>query len=286
MKAARFAVDAAGSAFVAGIASSSAFCTAGSPYQSRYRGGAFDGFVSKLNPAGTALTYSTLLGSSGDDEPTALAIDAAGSAYVTGSTDASDFPTTNGALAQSPPNPFGASFVTKLNPIGSSLTYSTYLGGNLVDVALGIAVDSSGSAYVVGSTGSSAFPRTQGVLQSSFGGALTDAFVSKLKPDGTALVYSTYLGGSDDDFARAVAVDGSGNAYVVGTIYSTNFPTAGAPFQAAIAGGSDAFVAKVNATGTALTYSTYLGGTQTERGNALALASPSNLYVAGQHHIG
>jgi uncharacterized protein (TIGR03437 family) len=276
------AVDATGNAYVAGITNSSLFPTAGSPYQARYRGGAFDGFVAKLNPAGTALVYSTFLGSSGDDEPMGLAIDSTGSAYITGSTDGADFPTTKGAVLPNPPNPNGMAFVTKLNPGGTSLVYSTFLGGNVVDSSAAIAVDSAGSAYVVGSTGSNAFPRTTGAPQQGFGGGLLDAFISKLKPDGSGLVYSTFLGGNDVDAAMAVAVDAGGNAYVAGTTYSADFPSAGSPFQATAGGGADAFVACVNPAGTALVYSTYLGGSQNDRGFALALGSPGNAYVGGQ----
>jgi hypothetical protein len=209
------------------------------------------------------LAYSTYLGGSGTDFNFGVAVDGAGNAYVTGMTLSSDFPTANpvqpdfgGAGAV-----WGDAFVTKFNAAGS-LVYSTYLGGSGQDFGTRIAVDGSGHAYVAGETGSTDFP-TANALQPGFGGGFSDAFVTKLSPDGSALVYSTYLGGASSDSGFGIAVDASGNAYVSGDTFSTNFPTANAfqPTRAGFVFNSDAFVTKLNPAGSALVYSTYLGGT-------------------------
>src|SRR5262249_7422111 len=153
------------------------------------------------------LAYSTYLGGSGDDAGNGIAVDGAGNVYVTGSTASTDFPTQNpvqgtygGGVCI--PNACTDAFVTQLNAAGTALVYSTYLGGNDNDVGIGIAVDSSGSAYVTGSTSSANFPTTAGAYQRTSGG-FEDAFVAKLSPAGSTLVYSTYLGGSDDDHGQA-----------------------------------------------------------------------------------
>ncbi len=169
------------------------------------------------------LSYSTYLGGIGTDSGVGIAVDTAGNAYVTGQTDSTDFPTA------SPVQPaLGGerdAFVTKLNAAGNALVYSTYLGGSGEDSGLGIAVDASGNAYVMGQTGSTDFP-TASPIQAAHGGGLTDAIVTKLNAAGSALVYSTYLGGSANDLGGGIAVDASGNAYVTGFTGSTDFPTA------------------------------------------------------------
>ena len=180
---------------------------------------------------------------------------------MTGTTHSTDFPTTPGPSRR----PIGGNddaFVTKLNPTGTALVYSTYLGGTSDDYGYGIAVDTAGNAYVTGYTASTNFPTTPGAFQTTYGGGSDDAFVTKLNPTGTALVYSTYLGGTDSDGGYGIAVDSAGNAYVTGYTASTNFPTTPGAFQTTFGGNGDAFVTKLNPTGTALVYSTYLGGTR------------------------
>ena len=233
------------------------------------------------------LSYSTYLGGGNFDEGLGIAVDSAGNAYVAGSTGSTNFPTTTGAFQTT----FGGgrnAFVTKLNPTGSALVYSTYLGGSLFDEGLGIAVDATGSAYVTGDTQSSNFPTTPGAFQTTFGGGFSDAFVTKLNPTGTALVYSTYLGGDNFDGSSGIAVDSGGNAYVAGGTDSANFPTTPTAFQTTFGGGTcfggpcfDAFVTKLNPTGTARVYSTFLGGGDSDTGNAIALDSSGNAYVTG-----
>jgi len=269
------AVDSAGNAYVTGSTGSTNFPTA-SALQATF-GGPNDAFVAKLNATGSALIYSTYLGGSGLDVGSGIAVDSAGNAYITGYTESTNFPTASPLLAANR----GArdAFVAKVSATGSALLYSTYLGGSGDDRSYGIAVDSGGSAYVTGITGSTNFP-TASALQATVGGP-NDAFVAKLNATGSALLYSTYLGGSGNDYGFAIAVDSTGNAYVTGMTYSTNFPTA-IPLQAANRGGPyDAFVAKLNATGSALLYSTYLGGSGAEQGHGIAVDSTGNAYVTG-----
>jgi len=269
------AVDASGAAYITGSTASLNFPTS-APLQAS-NGGASDVFVTKLNPAGSALVYSTYLGGNGADSGTAIAVDASGNAHVTGSTTSTNFPATTGVFqAQYGGN--GDAFVAELNPAGSALVYSSYLGGSGADLGQGIALDSAGNAYVTGATQSTDFP-TLSPLQGGNDGA-ADAFVAKVNPSGSALVYSTYLGGSAADTGQGIAVDGSGNAYVTGYTSSLNFPVAKAA-QPSSGGGVDAFVTELNAAGSALVYSTYLGGSNTDRAHGIALDSSGNVYVTG-----
>ncbi len=273
------AVDSSGEAFVAGTTASTNFPTTGGALQTKFNGGT-DGFLTKLNAAGSALIYSTYLGGRQADGAQAIALDSSGNAYVTGYT-RGDFPI---AGAAQPAYGGGQSdaFVTKLGASGA-LIYSTYLGGNNSDQGNGIAVDSSGSAYVTGFTHSTSFPLVS-PFQASLGGT-ADAFVAKLTPTGSALVYSTYLGGSQSDGGSAIAVDSSGDAYVTGSTTSSNFPTANA-IQSTYGGAGDAFVTELNSTGTALAYSTYLGGTGGDDGAGIAVDSSGDAYVVGGASVG
>jgi hypothetical protein len=268
------AVDSAGNAYVTGVTNSTDFPTM-NPLQPA-NGGGYDAFVAKINPAGSALVYSTYLGGSGDDWGNGIAVDGAGNAYVVGQTASTDFPTVN---PLQPANGGGYdAFVTKLNPTGSALVYSTYLGGSNGDGAYGIAVDSAANAYVTGITYSSDFP-TKNPLQGFE--SIEDVFVTKLNPAGSALVYSTYLGGSDSDLGNGIAVDNAGNAYVTGHTASTNFPTTPGAFQTTFGGNVDAFVTKLNPAGSAMVYSTYLGGSDYDSGSGIAVDSAGNAYVVG-----
>jgi hypothetical protein len=222
------------------------------------------------------LSYSTYLGGSRYDQGLGIAVDEAGNAYITGSTFSADFPITPGAFQMSiAPNRTGAiAFVTALNSDGSGLIYSTYLGGSASDQGLGIAVDAAGNAYVTGNTDSRDFPTTPGAFQSAKPGR-HNAFVTALNSDGSGLIYSTYLGGSDFDQGHAIAVDAAGNAYVTGLTYSTDFPTTVDAFQSAKGNPSDfiysAFVTALNSDGSGLIYSTYLGGSDSDSGAGIAV---------------
>jgi Bacterial Ig-like domain (group 3)/Abnormal spindle-like microcephaly-assoc'd, ASPM-SPD-2-Hydin/Beta-propeller repeat len=273
------ALDAAGNAYVTGSAGSG-FPTINA-IQPTF-GGVEDAFLTKINADGSALVYSTYLGGSDIDWGSGVAVDAAGNAYVTGSTRSTEFPTAN---AIQPTNHGGYdAFVTKINAGGSALVYSTYLGGsgdeNIATYYTGgIATDAAGNAYVTGYTDSTDFP-TVHAFQPAYGGGVSDAFVAKINASGSAFIYSTYLGGSGDDEGAGIAADSAGNAYVTGGTSSTDFPTANA-LQPTNHGGYDAFVTKINAGGSALVYSTYLGGGGDDDGRGIAVDSAGNAYVTG-----
>ncbi|OPY69632.1 MAG: Beta-propeller repeat protein [Syntrophorhabdus sp. PtaU1.Bin002] len=269
------AIDSSGNAYVTGETYSTDF-----PTLNYYRGtntGGYDAFVAKLGPSGNSLVYSTYLGGSSGDAAYAIAIDSSGNAYVAGAASSTNFPTVN-AYQGSFAGGGNDAFVAKLGPSGTTLVYSTYLGGSSSDEASAIAIDSSGNAYVAGYTYSGNFP-TLNPYQGTIGGS-NDAFITKLSPSGQTLIYSTYLGGSSNDGAGAIAIDSSGNAYVAGNTGSINFPTLN-PYQGSRGGSNDAFVAKLGPSGNSLVYSTYLGGSSGDAAYAIAIDSSGNAYVAG-----
>ncbi|MFH1374826.1 MAG: SBBP repeat-containing protein [bacterium] len=270
------AVDASGAAYVTGRTESTNFPTE-NPFQTNLRGYS-DAFVTKLSSSGNNLVYSTYLGGSIDERGYGIAVDASGAAYVTGEVKwSTSFPTENPYQA----NLLGHTdaFVTKLSNSGSSLVYSTYLGGSNGDLGYGIAVDASGAAYVTGKTLSPDFP-TENPYQSPPGDFNPDAFVTKLSSSGSSLVYSTYFGGSSVDEGHGIAVDASGVAYVTGTTLSTDFPTEN-PFQT-YQGHFDVFVTKLGSAGSSLVYSTYLGGSNSDLGYGIAVDASGAAYVTGQ----
>ena len=271
------AVDGSGSAYVTGFTNSLDFPASGGLYNT-FRGGSYDTFVTKLDPTGSSAVFSTYLGGSDFDYPGAIAVDAGGNAVVTGYTFSPDFPVTPGALFPAIRSSVMA-YITKLNPAGSALVYSTYFGGSGADFGFGVAVDAGGNAYVTGQTVSSDFPTTPGAYSSTLHSF--DAFVSKLDPGGTTLLYSTLLGGSGTDQGLAIAVDLGGNAYVTGYTDSTDFPTPGGAFATAPGGPSDGFVTKLNPFGSSLLYSTYLGGSGQETGASIAVDGAGNAWITG-----
>jgi uncharacterized repeat protein (TIGR01451 family) len=294
------AVDSAGNAYVTGFTVTTDFPTV-NPVQGTNQG-ALDAFVTKLNPTGSGLVYSTYLGGQGDDFGRGIAVDAGGNAYVTGMTASQNFPTTAGAFSDSCTSTDQNGivradvFVTKLNASGSALLYSTCVGGSADDEGFGIAVDAQGNAHIAGGTSSTDFPVTNGAVQTTFGGgdisspgAFQDAFVTELNASGSALVYSTYLGGCGNDQANGIALDPSGNAYITGetrstTCLSANFPTTPGSFQpksTEMGPFGDAFVTKLNPGGSALVYSTFLGGNIEDSGNGISVDSAGHAYVAG-----
>ncbi|HMH49923.1 MAG TPA: SBBP repeat-containing protein [Candidatus Acidoferrum sp.] len=246
--------------------------------------------MAKLNSTSTALVYSTYLGGSDFEMGTGIAVDGSGNIYVTGTTSSPDFPTANpfqAALVPSsdPGQGLGDAFVTKLNPAGTALVYSTYLGGGGFDVAYAIAVDNAGSAYVAGETGSSAFP-VQNPLEATLVGGVCDGFVVKFATSGTTLVYATYVGiGVVDECVgiNALAVDSAGNAYVTGQTSSPSIPLV-SPIQDTVLGNFDSVVMKLNVAGSTRLFSTYLGGgdsLQNTNVTGLAVDAAGSLYLAG-----
>jgi hypothetical protein len=278
------AVDPSGAAYVIGDTDSlpSSFPIVNA-YQPTF-GGNRDAFVAKLAANSANLVYSTYLGGGGQEVGYAIAVNAIGQAYAMGTTASPTFPVTISTAFQ--PILVGSQndFVTKLDTAGP-LVYSTFVGGGGEGTSGAIAVDSSGAAYVTGTT-RAGFPTTQGSFQPTFGGPPNgqDAYVFKLNPliPGTGgLVYSTYLGGSDADLGYGIAVDSSGVAYVTGYTSSTNFPTTSGALQPSLQGIYNAFVTKLNAMGTELEYSTYLGGSGRDQGTGIALDPSVQAYVTG-----
>jgi hypothetical protein len=257
------------------------------PLQSTFGGGQWDAFVAKLSPSGT-LVYSTYLGGSGDESGLGIAVDSAGSAYVTGETSSTNFNVTPGALntqfnlGVNPGVLVTDAFVTKIGPSGQ-LVYSTFLGGSGSDHGQGIAVDASGSVYVTGTTFSWDFPPQSSTQMCLAKASSSDAFVTKLDPTGTTKVYSTCLGGASSDQGLAIAIDSLGAAYVTGSTMSampSPFPTTAGAFQTSLAGNQDAFITKFTPSGT-IAYSSYLGGSAADVGNGIGVDSTGAAYVAG-----
>lgn len=283
------AVDSSGNAYVAGSTESPDF-----PLKNPLQSNSAGAFVTELNSSGSALIFSTCLGGAGGgfqpsyDRANAITVDSSGNIYVAGTAESTDFLLKN-PIQSVNHSSNGTGFVSKISPTGPTLVYSTYLGGSgsesYGDFASGIAVDGSGNAYITGGTSSTDFP-----LQNAFQSAnhategFPTGFLTKINATGSALVYSTFLGGSTEDQGNAIAVNSSGNAYVTGVTYSTDFPTQN-PLQATNhapgTSAGNAFVTEINPTGSTLVYSTYLGGSAADAGNGIALDSSDNAYITG-----
>ncbi len=296
------AVDAVGNAYVTGLTLSTVYDQIPTPFP--VTTGAFQttlntfiavAFVTKLNSTGTALVYSTYLGGtinnyqSGYSKGYGIAVDDSGNAYVAGYTECNDFPVTPGAYQTTTHEPANDApqegFVTKLNTTGSALVYSTYLGGSGRDWSYNILIDSSGNAYVSGDTSSTNFPVTAGALKTTLSGN-GDVYVTKLNETGTALIYSTYVGGSGTEYstedAPSFALDSCGYVYLTGTTNSTDLPVTTNAYQSTFGGVEDIFIAKLNKAGTALLYSSYLGGSGDELNSAMAVDSAGDAYITGR----
>jgi hypothetical protein len=283
------AVDGAGNVYVTGRANSSDFPITDNAWQKSFGGGSADGWLAKLSPDGSSLLYCTYVGGSGTDNGNYLAVDSQGQLFVTGATNSTDFPT---ALAeQTRLNGNFDAFAAKLS-VDGKVIYSTYFGGNAEDRGNLISVDAQGNAYVSGRTASSDLPVVNAVQKTYSGGGF-DALLLKLSPDGK-LVFSTYLGGTGADAGGQTALDAAGNIYFTGTTNSTDFPVLRA-FQPKLAGGScasparlcyDAFLTKLSPDGSAVLYSTYLGGTGEENGTdgwgTVSVDATGFIYVAGR----
>lgn len=282
-------VDSMGAAYITGFVSSVDFPTTEGVFQPTIAetGPAVigDAFITKLAADGASLVFSTFLGGSElispRDEGTAIAVDAMGNVFVAGNTRSTDFPLMN--PIQSSGDDISSGFVAKLTPTADALLFSTYLAGGDADVLQALALDSAGNAYVTGFTESGNFPTTNTAFQSNINGE-EDVFVTKIAADGSALLYSTFLGGADDDSAfsgrMGITVDSANNAWVTGSTLSTDFPLVD-PLQEASAGDRDVFVAQLNATGSDLRFSTYLGGEDTDVGGSIAIGPDNLVAVVG-----
>jgi len=281
------AVDSSGNAYVTGGNNRTGFPTTPGAFETTCTGGCSSygsSFVTRFNSTASALVYSTYLGGTlGITFGNSIAVDSAGDAYVTGATGASDFPTTTGAFQTACNSCSGSTetaFVTELDPSGSAPVYSTFLGSPSSSGA-GIAVDSSGDAYVAGSTSTTNFPVTPGSYQPQNNGQ-TNAFITKLNSSGSALIYSTYLGGTNADTAAGIALNSAGNAYIVGNSGSNDFPTTPGAYQSCPRCGNVLFATELSTDATTLVYSTLLGGvTEANYPGGIAVDSSGNAYVTG-----
>jgi hypothetical protein len=272
------AINSLGEAYITGFTNSSAYPVAGVPFDPSYNGG-MDVFVTKLNALGNLLDYSTFIGDIGGDFGEELVIDSSGAAYVTGHTISGSFPTTAGAFQTTSGGGVDA-FALKLDPSGSALIYSTFLGGFQNDYGYSIAVDNLGAAFITGHTFSTNFPVTTGAFDLSPNGNL-DAFATKLSPTGSSLNYSTYIGGIDNDFSYGIAIDGAGSAYVTGVSSSVDYPATTGAYDTSQNGGSDVVVTKLNPAGSALVYSTFIGGGNDDGSYNIVVDSLGSAYVVG-----
>jgi hypothetical protein len=269
------AVDSAGSVYLTGDTYSDGISVVNA-VQGTFGGGERDAFVTKINPAGNGLVYSTYLGGAAVDEGMAIVVDDAGNAYLTGRTESLNFPTANPLQANNAG--FEDVFITKINPSGNALVYSTYLGGEGVEFGNAIAVDPAGNTHICGTT-YGGFPTVTAIQANRPGN--DEAFVAKLSATGNSLLYSTYLGGSEDDYGYGIATDSSGNTYIVGETDSADFPITTNAFGKTYGGVGDGFITKINASGNAFVYSNYLGGNLSDRTRSVAVDSNGNAHLVG-----
>ncbi len=273
------AVNADGEAIITGGTWSADFpTTSGAPAENL--AAQRDSFVARLDAAGTSLSFGTFLGGGGQDEGRSIDLDSDDKVIITGWTNSANFPTTNGAWEQTYGGNFDA-FLAKIDLDDNNLNYATYLGGSDEDRGYGVAVDAADNAYVTGSTFSTDYPTTANAFDTSHNGNY-DGFVTKFNPDGSALVYSTYLGGSNADWSNGIAVDASGRAVISGETWSTDVPTTTLAFAPVISGSRDAFVMQFDYAGDDLLYSTFLGGSDWEIGTAVATDGAGTLYTTGK----
>lgn len=278
------ALDSLGQITVVGDTFSSDFPTTPGAYDTTYGGtvaGAHgDAFIARLNAAGTALVSGTYIGGASDDLATRVAIDSTDRAVITGNAGNATFPVTVGAFDTSfnggPADCFIAAFESN-----GALAFSTYVGGTGNDVGNDIVVDPFGDILITGSVGSATYPVTPGAYDTTFNGSTFDGMVSKLSGDGSSLVYATFIGGAQKDFAYAIAVDGAGRAYITGNTNSSDFPTTPGAHDTTINGANDLYVAEFDPTGAALRYSTFIGGTGEDFDFSLALDPKCAVYISG-----
>jgi Beta-propeller repeat len=275
-------VDRHGNVVVTGTTSSTGFPTTPGALQPTFAGGDNDAFVTKLNAKGSRLLFSTFLGGDGFDVGFISFFDKRGNVHVEGDTGSPDFPATPGSFQSTFGGGGSDGFVTKLNPRGSRLVYSTFIGGSGADGAHDGELDKKGNFYIDGFTESTDFPVTPGAFQPSFGGGPRDAWAAKLNKTGTALVYSTYLGGEGDEDVFDLTTDRSGSAYIPGVTSSADFPVTAGAFQTTFQGGDlDGYLTKLNPAGTRAVYSTYLGGSGSDQTGTVRINRHGVAHVAG-----
>ena len=275
------AVDATGNIFITGYTYASDFPVTTGVAQSS-SGGSIDAVIAKINSNASSLQYATYIGGSDEDYAFSIAVDGSGNAYITGETKSTDFPVTIGAMQQTYGGSLRDAFVTKINSSGTTLSYSTYLGGSDRDFGRAIAVNTAGNAFVTGYTYSSDFYTSSTAVQPVFGGGVMDIFVTKMNTLGSNIEYSTFLGGTSGDEAYSIVIDDDNNAYIVGNSISNNFPITSGAYQNSNMGATDVVLSKLNNTGSYLYYSTYLGGTQNEDGYAIARNNSGEIVIAGR----
>jgi hypothetical protein len=277
------AIDTSRNVYITGTTDSSTTFPLENPYQDTFAGGSKDVFVTKLNSTGNGLVFSTFIGGNARDTAIKLQVDQLGNSYITGSTSSNDFPlekpyqnTTGGGD--------GDGFFTKLNSTGNGLIFSSYLGGNETDSVDGIKIDHSGNVYVGGFTASKNFPIKNAYQNEKAGLDTSDIYVTKFNASGTGLIFSTYLGGSEEEYLADLCIDRNGNIYVAGQTTSIDFPLQN-PYQSIFNGGSftntDIYISKLNSTGNGLVYSTYFGGTDDETVNGAFSDEEGRIYVIG-----
>ncbi|MCB0206697.1 MAG: SBBP repeat-containing protein, partial [Anaerolineae bacterium] len=240
-----------------------------------------DGFVARLNAAGTALIYATYLGGSGEDIGFAIALDGSDNVCIAGKTTSSDFPVTAGSFDTTFNGGSSDAFVARLNAAGTGLDYASFLGGSRFEEGTDIDVDDTGDATVTGTTYSTDFPTTPNAFDPDYNGGTSDAFVARLNSAGSELEYSTFLGGSRQDVGSAITLDAANNAYVTGESNSGNFPTTPGAFDTSANGEGDVFVVKLNPAGSQATYATFLGGSDVDRGDGITVDEANSAYVTG-----
>ncbi|MCK4272694.1 SBBP repeat-containing protein, partial [bacterium] len=270
-------LDNSGNIYVTGQTFSADFPFTSGAFDTIFAGG--DAFVAKLNAAGTALSYATFLGGGGNEIAWDIAVDDSGKAHVIGLTWSTDFPVTATAFDTSH-NGQADVFVVKLNATGSALEYATFLGGTSLDMGNGVDVDGSGYAYVTGTTWSPNFPITSGACDTTYSAG--EVFVTKFNLTGSALEYSTFLGGTLCDEGYAIAVNDAGKAYVTGGAASSDFPTTTGAYDESHNGDIDVFVARLNTSGSDLDYATYLGGENSDYGYGIVLDGSDYAYLTGE----